>query len=141
MDECFKGALATHWKLNVWRQRPSGSVVVSGWRHDAWDRSYYRSNPKLDDGLQGDLAEWFGATFPRTHPLQVRRRWSGVFGWTADYLPMVGPLPGRTGELVISGFSGGGLPFAFRAGEVIARAVSGHDPLEGTQLLNPRRFT
>lgn len=137
----FKGSFSTHWKLNVWRSDAQGRLVLGGWRHDAWDRSYWKTRPELDPHLQENIQGWFESTFPEAAPLPVARRWSGIFGWTADYLPLVGPLPGRTGELAISGFSGGGLPFAFESGRVIASIVSGSDPVPGSELLNPRRFT
>lgn len=134
-----EGCYATHWKLNVWRQAPDGELFLGGWRHDAWDRSYWKTRPELDERLQGDLEEWFRAAFPDVR-LEVTRRWSGIFGWTSDYLPMVGPLPGAPAELVISGFSGGGLPFAFECGRVLAHAIAGKDPVPGGRLFNPRRF-
>lgn len=134
-----EGGFATHWKLNVWRQSPDGELYLGGWRHDAWDRSYWRTRPELDDRLQGDLEEWFRSTFPEAR-LEVTRRWSGIFGWTSDYLPLVGPLPGAPDELVISGFSGGGLPFAFECGRLLAQAVAGREPVPGGGLFNPRRF-
>lgn len=137
----FGGAFATHWKLNVWRSDAQGRLVLGGWRHDAWDRSYWKTRPELDPHLQDNIQGWFESTFPEAAPLRVARRWSGIFGWTADYLPLVGPLPGRTGELAISGFSGGGLPFAFESGRVVAGIVTGAEPVEGSELLNPRRFT
>lgn len=136
----FKGSFSTLWKLNVWRSDAQGRLILGGWRHDAWDRSYWKTRPELDPHLQENIQGWFESTFPETAPLPVIRRWSGIFGWTADYLPLVGPLPGRTGELAISGFSGGGLPFAFESGRVIASIVSGSDPVPGSELLNPRRF-
>jgi gamma-glutamylputrescine oxidase len=137
----FAGALSTHWKLNVWRSDSEGRLVLGGWRHDAWDRSYWKVRPELDEPLQKSIQEWFEQSFPAQAPLDVADRWSGIFGWTADYLPLVGPLPGRSGELVISGFSGGGLPFAFESGRVIASIVSEGEPVPGSELLNPRRFS
>jgi gamma-glutamylputrescine oxidase len=137
----FRGCFATHWKLNVWRNDPEGRLLLGGWRHDAWDRSYWKMRPELDEPLQQSIQGWFEAAFPEAAPLPVADRWSGIFGWTADYLPLVGPLPGRTGELVVSGFSGGGLPFAFESGRVIASVVTGGDTVPGGELLNPRRFT
>lgn len=137
----FKGSFATHWKLNVWRSDAEGRLHLGGWRHDAWDRSYWKTRPEVDPQLQENIQKWFESTFPDEGPLRVARRWSGIFGWTADYLPLVGPLPGRTGELVISGFSGGGLPFAFESGRVIASIVSAGEAVPGAELLNPRRFT
>ena len=137
----FRGAFATHWKLNVWRSDAAGRLILGGWRHDAWDRSYYKARPALDHHLQSDLQRWFEAAFPGYAPLSVENRWSGIFGWTADYLPLVGPLPGRPGELVISGFSGGGLPFAFEAGRVIASIICETEAVAGADLLRPHRFT
>lgn len=135
----FPGSFATHWKLNVWRQTPARGLVVSGWRHDTWNRAYRRTDPALDEPLQSDLATWFENAFPEVAPLTVARRWSGIFGWTADYLPLVGPLA-EEGEYVIAGFSGGGLPFAFEAGRIVARLVVGDDPPPGANLLHPGRF-
>ena len=137
----LRGSFSTHWKMNVWRTDAEGRLLLGGWRHDAWDRSYWKTRPELDPRLQENIQSWFESTFPERAPLEVERRWSGIFGWTADYLPLVGPLPGRTSELVISGFSGGGMPFAFEAGRVIASIVADGDPVEGGELLNPRRFT
>jgi len=137
----FRGGFSTHWKLNVWRSDAAGRLHLGGWRHEAWDRSYWKLRPEVDPHLQEQVQGWFESTFPEVAPLRVARRWSGIFGWTADYLPLVGPLPGRMGELVISGFSGGGLPFAFEAGRVIASIVAEGEPVPGGELLNPRRFT
>ncbi len=137
----FEGAYATGWKLNVWRQDPSGRILVSGWRHDAWERSYGETEPKIDPRLQGDLQHWFEAAFPDLGELPVERRWSGLFGWTADYLPLVGWLPGRPGTAAITGFSGGGLPFAFECGRLLAHALAGRDPVPGGALFDPARFS
>jgi len=42
--------------------------------------------------------------------------------------------------MVVGGFSGGGLPFAFESGRVIAHAVAGLDEVPGARLFDPRRF-
>lgn len=133
------GCFSTHWKMNVWRACADGSLAVSGWRHNAWDRSYWKSRPELDDRLQSDLEEWLGATFPGA-VVEVQGRWSGIFGWTSDYLPLVGPLPGSPDEMVICGFSGGGLPFAWESGRILANAIAGGTAPEGASMFNPRRF-
>lgn len=139
-DRELGGSWSTHWKLNVWRRASDGTVRIGGWRHDAWDRAYWKTRPRVDARLQDDIQSWFEAAFPNAAPLDVRDRWSGIFGWTADYLPLVGTLPGTSREMVIAGFSGGGLPFAFESGRLIAHAVAGREPVEGAELLNPRRF-
>lgn len=133
------GSWSTHWKLNVWRRSSAGRLHLGGWRHDAWDRSYWKTRPEVDPAMQGGLLAWFRQAFPEVE-LRVTSQWSGVFGWTADYLPMVGPLPGTPDELVISGFSGGGLPFAFDCGRMVADMIRGRDPGPDAALLSPRRF-
>lgn len=135
----FQGAYATDRKLNVWRSTADGRLALSGWRHDAWDRAYKRTSSALDAHLQDDLEAWFSHAFPSARLTDVTR-WSGIFGWTADYLPLVGALDGSGSEVVIAGFSGGGLPFAFGAGRVAAIAASGGDPPEGAELFDPLRF-
>jgi glycine/D-amino acid oxidase-like deaminating enzyme len=139
VEKPFSGAFSTHWKFNVWRHTPDGELLMSGWRHDAWDRAYWKTRPELDPELQDDLESWFRNAFPGAR-LEEVQRWSGIFGWTADYLPLVGALPGSPSELVISGFSGGGLPFAFGCGRILADAVVGDEPDPAAQLLHPRRF-
>ena len=136
----IRGGFATHWKLNVWRRAPSGDVILGGWRHDAWDRAYGQREARIDERLQRDLLEWSRSMFPEWGEPRVAARWSGVFGWTADYLPLVGPLSDAADELVIAGFSGGGLPFAFECGRALAAMIVGDDPVPGAELLNPRRF-
>jgi glycine/D-amino acid oxidase-like deaminating enzyme len=136
----YPGSFSTHGKRNVWRTGPDGSLHLGGWRPEAWDRSYWRVRPEVDESLQGDVQRWFETTIRGGEALAVDHRWSGIFGWTADHLPLVGPLPGRMGELVVSGFSGGGLAFAYGAGRVIASIVTGGAPIPGGELLNPRRF-
>ncbi len=141
MDRVFEGSFTTHWKLNVWRQDAEGRLTVSGWRHDAWSRSYNQESPEVDPILQGDMVRWFESTFTELGPLDVRERWSGVFGWTADFLPLVGPIPGGSeNEYVTSGFSGGGLPFAFEAGRTVASLVTGTTPSQGSEIFDPARF-
>jgi len=136
------GSFATHWKLNVWRRSPDDAheLYLGGWRHDAWDRSYWKVRPEIDRRLQDELVEWFRQAFPGLGRPEVAHRWSGIFGWTADFLPLVGPLPGSPEEMVVGGFSGGGLPFAFESGRVIAHAVAGLDEVPGARLFDPRRF-
>ncbi len=63
-----------------------------------------------------------------------------MFGWTADFLPMVGAIPGSPREFIITGFSGGGVPFAFECGSSIAQSVLGGTPTDGCGMFSPARF-
>ncbi|KAF7556144.1 hypothetical protein G7Z17_g1659 [Cylindrodendrum hubeiense] len=45
----------------------------------------------------------------------ARISWSGIMGFTADELPFVGELPGRTGQFVAAGYTGHGMARVFLA--------------------------
>jgi glycine/D-amino acid oxidase-like deaminating enzyme len=46
-----------------------------------------------------------------------------VMGYSSDYLPHVGHVPGKPGQLIIAGFSGHGMPQIFLAAKGIARMI------------------
>ncbi len=73
--------------------------------------------------------------------MEIEHRWSGVFGWTADFLPIVGRMPDSPNELATTGFSGGGLPFAFESGRILAHILSGLEAVPGAGLFDPARFS
>jgi glycine/D-amino acid oxidase-like deaminating enzyme len=51
--------------------------------------------------------------------------WSGVFGTTADGLPLIGPVPGHPRILAAYGYGGNGITFGFIAAELIAGMIGG----------------
>ena len=51
--------------------------------------------------------------------------WSGVFGTTADGLPLIGPVPGHPRILAAYGYGGNGITFGFLAAELIAGVIGG----------------
>jgi glycine/D-amino acid oxidase-like deaminating enzyme len=135
----FRGGFATEWKANVWRQRLDGRLVVSGWRHEALSRALLGATV-IDPAVQTSLRAWFEEAFPSLGHLEVESEWSGTWGWTPDTLPIVGGLPGRSGEWVAAGFEGGGLAYAYEAGRAIAHAIVGDEPVPGARLLDPARL-
>ena len=67
----------------------------------------------------------------RASPASSRRRgiaetaWSGVFGTTADGLPLIGPVPGHPRILAAYGYGGNGITFGFIAAQLIAGMIGG----------------
>jgi glycine/D-amino acid oxidase-like deaminating enzyme len=56
-----------------------------------------------------------------------------------DFLPVVGPVPGRTGLWVAGGYSGHGNVLGFACGGLVAGAILGRpDPL--LELFDPARL-
>jgi glycine/D-amino acid oxidase-like deaminating enzyme len=56
-----------------------------------------------------------------------------------DFVPVVGPVPGRDGLWVAGGYSGHGNVLGFASGRLVARAILGEpDPL--LELFTPARL-
>ena len=65
---------------------------------------------------------------------EVRKVWSGIMGFTADHLPLVGKLPvsitergEEGGEWIAAGFNGYGMPQCWSSGEAVAKMMLGID--------------
>ncbi|KAF4438581.1 FAD dependent oxidoreductase superfamily [Fusarium acutatum] len=70
-------------------------------------------------------------------PAEALNIWSGIMGFTADGMPIVGKLPqnltGRSGsgEWIAAGFNGHGMDKCWLTGEAIARMVLGETDVPG----------
>ena len=72
-------------------------------------------------------------------PPVVEQRWCGIWGTTADQLPMAGRMPDRDGVWVAAGYSGHGNVLGFACGELLARAIAGDEAPE-LELFDPARL-
>lgn len=94
-------------------------------------------HPQVTQNLLGYVHEHFpalrGTPFPHV--------WTGIMAGTPDGLPIVGALPGRSGEFALLAFNGYGLSFAFLAGRCLAEMiVDGQSRHPSIALFAPRRF-
>lgn len=68
-----------------------------------------------------------------SNPPEIAQIWSGIMGFTADHLPLVGKLPcsvtqrGGQGEFIAAGFNGYGMPQCWSSGEAAALMALGQD--------------
>lgn len=69
-----------------------------------------------------------------SEPVEPISVWSGIMGFTADGLPLVGQLPtaftkrAGGGEWIAGGYNGHGMDKAWSCGEAVARMVLGEQP-------------
>jgi gamma-glutamylputrescine oxidase len=69
----------------------------------------------------------------------IDHRWAGIFGSTADRLPLVGRLPGDDRVWVSVGYSGHGNVMGLACGELVANAILGA-PAAELELFDPARL-
>lgn len=112
------------WGYDYVQQLPDGRIVAGGRRDlDLTGETGLEetTNDLIQGGLETLLAELLGETPPITH------RWAGIMGFTQDYLPLVGPLPGRENVWVSAGYSGHGNVLGFACGEAVAAVLLGEE--------------
>ena len=80
------------------------------------------------------LPRSFAKGWPESERPEVRKVWSGIMGFTADHLPLVGKLPATVtergedgGEWIAAGFNGYGMAQCWSSGEAVAKMILGQD--------------
>ncbi|MGB2875263.1 MAG: FAD-dependent oxidoreductase [Gaiellaceae bacterium] len=121
---------------DYWQQMPDRRLVVGGRRDKALEHEQTAdetTTPAIQEQLDRFVRELTGSS-PR-----ITRRWAGIFGVTADRLPLAGPVPGREGVWVACGYSGHGNVLGLACGELVAQAILGQPPQE-LELFDPARL-
>jgi gamma-glutamylputrescine oxidase len=124
------------WGYDYMQQLADRRLVVGG-RRDAdlegETTSVEEATDRIQERIEAHARSVFGSLPPVTH------RWAGLMGFTDDYLPLVGELPGRPGVWASVGYSGHGNVLGFACGEAVGRAILG-DPDPRLAPLSPGRI-
>jgi glycine/D-amino acid oxidase-like deaminating enzyme len=107
-----------------WQQLRDGSIVIGGCRElapgaDVGIREMVPTK-HLTDRIERILPD----LFPELSSLKVARRWAGLMAFTSDRLPVADLVPGVEHAWVAGGFSGHGMTFGPRLGQLLADAVT-----------------
>ncbi|SEP19092.1 Glycine/D-amino acid oxidase [Rhodospirillales bacterium URHD0017] len=97
-------------------------IVVGGGDDETINEPDARAN--ATPGKSQFLLAGLRRLFPDIEPC-AETAWSGVFGTTADGLPLIGPVPGHPRILAAYGYGGNGITFGFLAAELIAGVIGG----------------
>jgi gamma-glutamylputrescine oxidase len=122
--------------FDYWQQLPDGRLVLGGQRDAALDEEWTDVEATSVviqsrlDALARDLADG---------DIAVSHRWGGIWGTTADGLPLVGRLPGRRRTWVAAGYSGHGNVLGLVCGGLVADALLGH-PADMLRAFDPDRL-
>lgn len=121
---------------DYWQQLPDGRLVIGGKRDVSFETeatAVEETSDVVQRQLEALVAELVGELPEITH------RWAGVWGETADRLPLAGRVPGRENVWVACGYSGHGNVLGLACGELVARAIAGESPPE-LALFDPGRL-
>ena len=107
-----------------WQQTVDGSIVLGGCRAAAPGQDIGIRESQPTTGVQAALEQVIPRLFPQLGGLRVQQRWAGLMAFTPDYLPIADRAPGMPGVWVAGGFSGHGMPFGMRLGQLMCEAVT-----------------
>ncbi|KAJ0269189.1 hypothetical protein Brms1b_013661 [Colletotrichum noveboracense] len=96
--------------------RTDGSIVVGGAKPTFWaDRSQWY-NVFDDSKLIEPAKTYFDGLMQRTFRgwensgAYTDKVWTGIMGFSSDFMPYVGEVPEKPGQFILGGFSGHGMP-------------------------------
>jgi gamma-glutamylputrescine oxidase len=121
---------------DYWQQTPDGRLVAGGRRDRSPDHEY--NSDEATTSLIQEALEEFVVELVGDEPV-ITHRWAGLFGTTADRLPLVGRVPGRDGTWVSAGYSGHGNVLGLACGDLVGRAILG-EPVAELEPFDPARL-
>ena len=129
----------THSQHGFMYYRPTadGRIVLGGGRLEHLEDEYTsaeRTTAPVQAQLERFLAGELGLA-----GVTVTNRWAGIMGFSADLMPLAGPLATRPGVYVAGGYSGVGNVQGYACGGLVADLIAtGHHPDAGE--VAPARF-
>ncbi len=131
----------TNFDKEYGRQTPGGQILCGGFRRLDVNEGLGTYLEEVTAPVQAGIAHCLTRLFPILRgKVRVVRSWSGIMGFTADGLPLIGrydPAPGLT---IAAGFNGGGFSWGAIVGKVIARLLTGEEVGFDLQPFRPGRF-
>lgn len=119
--------MGANWGYEYFRQLPDGRFLIGGGRDHFVDEEVGYNDHETTPHLQAELEAFLGRHFPELRGVPIEHRWSGIMGYTADEMPLVGRLPDLPNVYFAAGFTGGGMSVgpatAERAAELMLRGT------------------
>jgi gamma-glutamylputrescine oxidase len=107
-----------------WQQTQDGTVLIGGCSSTAphWDMGVWEVQPTkvVQEAIEQILPSLFPLLAPK---LSVAQRWAGLIACTTDTLPIIDRAPTLPNVFIVGGFSGHGMPFGMRVGQLLAESV------------------
>ena len=122
LPHSFPFACATDYDLQYWRQTRSGEILFGGCSRFEVRNAFGKGTDSTETTpeVQSALKEALISLFPEWRKaIKFQKSWAGTMGFTPDYKPLIGRLPGHENVLIGAGFSGNGLPLVCIAASLL----------------------
>ncbi len=107
------------------QQALSGHILIGGCGVVAPNAGFGVWESLPTDSVQQAIEQVLPRIFPSLAPqLHVAQRWAGLLGYTTDSHPIVDAAPNLPGVFFVGGFSGHGMPFGMRLGQLLATTIT-----------------
>ncbi|KAL2670150.1 hypothetical protein Neosp_015031 [[Neocosmospora] mangrovei] len=120
--------------------RNDGSIIVGGGKPRFWsDRSHWY-NVWDDSKLIEPAKSHFDGLMQRTFVgwensgAYTDKVWTGIMGYSSDFMPYVGEVPNKPGQMVLAGFSGHGMPLILLSAKAIVQMIRQGKSFEETNV-------
>ncbi len=130
----------TNFDKEYGRQVPDGPIVCGGFRRldDNEGLGHYEERTTLP--VLSGIAKCLTELYPLLGNAQVVRCWSGIMGFTADGVPLIGRPRDHDGLYVAAGFNGGGFSWGPVVGKIVAAEITGMSHGFDLSPFDPDRF-
>jgi glycine/D-amino acid oxidase-like deaminating enzyme len=119
---------------------PDGGLLVSGARWASPHFEMGESDPAPRPEVLAALDKLVAQRFPAWHAAGRTHAWASVAAHTCDQLPVVGPLPGRSGVVACFGWNGRPWSMAVRAADAVVEGLVHDHPERVTRWVQAHRF-
>jgi sarcosine oxidase subunit beta len=131
----------TNFDKEYGRQTPGGQIVCGGYRRLDVDEGLGTYREEVTLPVLAGIARCLSDLFPVLRGrARVVRAWSGIMGFTADGLPLIGHYEPDPGLTIAAGFNGGGFSWGAIVGKIITSLLSNQDPGFDITSFRPSRF-
>ncbi|MCY1338393.1 Sarcosine oxidase subunit beta [compost metagenome] len=120
------------------RQIPRGNIIIGGCNHTKPDMLNRRAH--FDPQSLLKQMQQMSRLAPQMTKLNIIRTWSGIEGYVADSLPVMGPSGQVEGLYYAFGFSGHGFQLGPGVGDVMAELISTGSTSSHITPFHVRRF-
>lgn len=130
----------TNFDKEYGRQVAGGPILCGGFRRQDEDEGLGHYEERVTTPVLSGIARCLTELYPALKDIQVVRCWAGIMGFTADGVPLIGPVAGSPGLMVAAGFNGSGFSWGLIVGHIMAALIAGETPAYDLAPFRPDRF-